>query len=204
MTCQKALWNTLREDRSGVLECSWPSLFLFPLLSIHSYVCCRTQNWTPVQLAVSFDQYIVTSRQHQISWNPLLVIPPLCTILFFLGIPSFLFSWRFSITLSYRYDITVLNDTLIPGFSMLSGIFRINKVRSSRPEVFCQKVFLVISQNSQENRPQACIFIKKETLAQVFTCEFCEISKNTFFHRTPLAAASTGSSFSLELPFSWL
>ena len=24
-------------------------------------------------------------------------------------------------------------------------------------------------------------FIKKETLAQVFSCEFCEISKNTFF-----------------------
>ena len=24
-------------------------------------------------------------------------------------------------------------------------------------------------------------FIKRETLAQVFSCEFCEISKNTFF-----------------------
>ena len=33
-------------------------------------------------------------------------------------------------------------------------------------------------------------FIKKETLAQVFSCEFCEISKNTFYHRTPLVAAS--------------
>ena len=30
-------------------------------------------------------------------------------------------------------------------------------------------------------RPKACNFIKKETLAQVFCCEFCEISKNTFF-----------------------
>ena len=28
--------------------------------------------------------------------------------------------------------------------------------------------------------PQVCNFIKKETQAQVFTCEFCEISKNTF------------------------
>ena len=36
----------------------------------------------------------------------------------------------------------------------------------------------------------ACNFIKKETLAQVFSCEFCEISKNTFFYRTPLVAAS--------------
>ena len=37
-----------------------------------------------------------------------------------------------------------------------------------------------------------CSFIKKETLAQVFFCEFCEISKNTFFNRTPLVAASAG------------
>ena len=37
---------------------------------------------------------------------------------------------------------------------------------------------------------KVCNFIKKETLAQVFPCEFCEISKNTFFHRTPSVAAS--------------
>ena len=30
----------------------------------------------------------------------------------------------------------------------------------------------------------------KETLAQVFSCKFCEISKNTFIHRTPLVAGS--------------
>ena len=36
----------------------------------------------------------------------------------------------------------------------------------------------------------ACDFIKKEILAQVFSCEFYEISKNTFFHRTSLVAAS--------------
>ena len=30
--------------------------------------------------------------------------------------------------------------------------------------------------------------MKKEFLAQVFSCEFCEISKNTFFYRTPLVA----------------
>ena len=29
-------------------------------------------------------------------------------------------------------------------------------------------------------RPQACNFIKKEALAQVFSCEFCEIFKDTF------------------------
>ena len=31
---------------------------------------------------------------------------------------------------------------------------------------------------------------KKETLAQVLFCEFCETSKNTFFHRRLLVAAS--------------
>ena len=71
--------------------------------------------------------------------------------------------------------------------------------RSSRPEVFCKKVFLEMPQNSQENtcakvsfliRAEAYNFIKKETLAQVFSCEFYEISKNTFFDGTPLVAAS--------------
>ena len=28
--------------------------------------------------------------------------------------------------------------------------------------------------------PESLFFIKKETLTQVFSCEFCEISKNTF------------------------
>ena len=34
---------------------------------------------------------------------------------------------------------------------------------------------------------EACNFVKKETPALVFSCEFYEISKNTF-HRTPLDA----------------
>ena len=56
-------------------------------------------------------------------------------------------------------------------------------------------VFLEIWQNSQENtcarvsflKPPACNFIRKETLSQVFSCEFCEISKSDLFaehHRT--------------------
>ena len=53
-----------------------------------------------------------------------------------------------------------------------------------------KKVFLEISQNSQEItcarvsfliKPEGCNFIKKETLAQVFSSKFSEISKNTFF-----------------------
>ena len=37
---------------------------------------------------------------------------------------------------------------------------------------------------------QARVSIKKETLAQVFSCEFCLISKDTFSYRTPPVAAS--------------
>ena len=33
-----------------------------------------------------------------------------------------------------------------------------------------------------------------ESLAKVFSCSFCEISKNTISHRTPLVAASGNNS----------
>ena len=39
----------------------------------------------------------------------------------------------------------------------------------------------------QKQPPEICNFIKKENLAQVFSCEFREISKNTFCYRTPLS-----------------
>ena len=45
-------------------------------------------------------------------------------------------------------------------------------------------------QTLANHRPEACNFIKKENLAQVFSCEFCEIYKNTCYYRTPLVAAS--------------
>ena len=61
-------------------------------------------------------------------------------------------------------------------------INRLNKYRSSRPEVFCKKVLL-------EN-PRPATLLKKLTLAQVLSCEFFEISKNTFLHRTLLVAVS--------------
>ena len=37
---------------------------------------------------------------------------------------------------------------------------------------------------------QACNFIKRETLAQVFSHKFCQIFKNTFSERTPLVGAT--------------
>ena len=64
-----------------------------------------------------------------------------------------------------------------------------------------KKMSLEVLQNSQEStfarvsfliklQSEACNFIKKETQAQVFSCEFCQISKNTFSYRMPLVAAS--------------
>ena len=56
-----------------------------------------------------------------------------------------------------------------------------------------KKLFWEISQNSQENTCASLFFnnfIKKEALAQVFSCKFCKIWKNTFFYRTPPVAAS--------------
>ena len=38
-------------------------------------------------------------------------------------------------------------------------------------------------------------FIKKETVAQLLSCEFYEIFKNNFFYGTPVVAASEGLSF---------
>ena len=43
----------------------------------------------------------------------------------------------------------------------------------------CARVSFFIKLQTSE--PQACNFIKIETLAQVFSGEFCEISKNTSF-----------------------
>ena len=71
--------------------------------------------------------------------------------------------------------------------------------KSSRPDVFCEKGVLRnfakftgkhLCQGLFFNKVAGvCNFIKKEALAQVFSCEFREISKNTFFHSTPLVVA---------------
>ena len=66
----------------------------------------------------------------------------------------------------------------------------LNNGRSSRPEVFCKKGVLrnfkkLTGKHLCQSlfcNDSACNFIKKETLAQMFSCEFCEISKNTSFY----------------------
>ena len=56
-------------------------------------------------------------------------------------------------------------------------------------ECSVKKVFLEISQNWQENISAR---VSIQTGTQMFSCEFCEISKNPFFHSDtapPLVAA---------------
>ena len=81
-------------------------------------------------------------------------------------------------------------------------VFIINWLKAVAQRCIVKKMFLEFSQNSQENtyarvsfltklQAEACNFIKKETMVQVFPYEFCVfISKNTFSDRTPPVDAS--------------
>ena len=73
--------------------------------------------------------------------------------------------------------------------------------RSSRSDVFCEKGVLInFTKFTGKHLSQSLFFNKvagvrpailfKETLAQVFSCKFCEIFKNAFSYRTLLMAAS--------------
>ena len=71
--------------------------------------------------------------------------------------------------------------------------------RSSRPEVFCKKG--VLRNFAKFTEKHSCQSLKKEALAQVFFCEFCEISKNNFPYRTPPVVASILATVLLHLNF---
>ena len=84
----------------------------------------------------------------------------------------------------------------------LYTIQRLVRKSSHRKCSLEKKVFLEISQNSQENTCPRCLFfdkvaglrpttlLKKEALAQVFYFEFCEIIKNNFFTEHLLTTTS--------------
>ena len=74
--------------------------------------------------------------------------------------------------------------------------FFVFSFKSSRPEVFCEKV--VLRNFTKLTGKHLCqsfffnksYFFKTDTLAQIFSCEFSEIYKNTFSYRTPRVAVS--------------
>ena len=90
------------------------------------------------------------------------------------------------------------------GFSVLALLASQNHIllhcRSSRLEVFCKTgVLRNLAKFTGKSLRQSLFFNKvaglteKQTLAQVLSCQFCQISKNTFSYRTPpMAVSDTG------------
>ena len=77
--------------------------------------------------------------------------------------------------------ITFFKSNFVHHFRLL--VFLLRHFRSSRPEVFCKKgVFRKFVKFTGK-----CLY---QTLTQLFSCEFCKISKNTPFYKTPLVASS--------------
>ena len=75
-----------------------------------------------------------------------------------------------------RWSVLITGHSYIFSFNKFTVI--IFNIKKQPPKVFCKKkVFLEISQNSQEN---TCAR-EKESLAQMFSCEFCEICNKFFF-----------------------
>ena len=60
--------------------------------------------------------------------------------------------------------------------------------RSSHFDLFCK--IGVLRNFAKFTGKHLCQIIKTEALAQVFSCAFCNISKNPFSHRTRQVAAS--------------
>ena len=100
--------------------------------------------------------------------------------------------WRFMVTL------TLLNEILSAWYTVVSCIKELMMInRSSRPKVFCEKGVLrnfvkftgkYLCQSLFFNKASGLQLYLNEFQAQVFSCEFCEISKNTY--RTPPVAPS--------------
>ena len=64
------------------------------------------------------------------------------------------------------------------------------KRQKQPPEVFCKKGSSKNFAKFTGEHLYQSLFFKKETLAQAFSCEFCEISKNAFFTEQLLTTAS--------------
>ena len=89
--------------------------------------------------------------------------------------------FKFSCNDSYRSSLPEVfcKDGVIRNFVKFAGkhlcqSFFFNKVAGLRPATLLKNI----------------LWLKKITLVQVFSCEFCEISKNTFSYRKPPVAAS--------------
>ena len=98
--------------------------------------------------------------------------------------------WRRLQDMSWRRleDILKINKCLLGNFSKFTG------------KHLCQSPFF----NKVADLRPATLF-KKETLAQVFSCEFWGICKNTFFYRTtPVASSVIRGCLLIISHFKWI
>ena len=107
------------------------------------------------------------------------------------------FFFRFAIVDCKSHDFHILVNWRLPALIEKLGVLNCWRYkglnsRSSHEKCSIKKVFLKISPNSQENtcarvsyliklQASTCNFIKNEIRAQVFSCEFFQIFKNTYF-----------------------
>ena len=119
-------------------------------------------------------------------------------------LPLNMLSFSSQIHESYSNHNVVLFERIVKSlFSTTSAnVFSISDkylgpchLQKQPPEMFCEKVVpRNFTKFTGKHLCQSLFFnkvAKKETLAQVISCEFCEISKNTLFQRTHVVAAST-------------
>ena len=84
-----------------------------------------------------------------------------------------------------------LKKSLLIAQSKKSKFTAIVLTEAVAPMCSVKKMLLKNSKYPQENTcAKTCNFIKKAAMAQVFSCECCEIFKNTFLYRTPPVATS--------------
>ena len=92
----------------------------------------------------------------------------------------FLPAYIYTIIFSKSKDNSLISERIdITGYDGSRGRLKLPGAVAQRCSV--KKVFLRISQNSQESTCARVSFLIKLTLTQAFSCEFREMSKNTFF-----------------------
>ena len=79
-----------------------------------------------------------------------------------------------------------------PCGKMLGTVDKLSNFLGVRNHLFLAVIYEYVLYVIHEKKiwSQGCNFIKNETSTQMFSCEFSEIFKNIFFHRTPPMGAS--------------
>ena len=97
-----------------------------------------------------------------ISFNSVLVSVFLSVLVAYLTLEIY---WNIVVTFRNSHWKCSVKKSVLRNFAKFTGKY------------LCQSLFF--------NKVAACNFIENETLKQVFSCEFCEISKNTIFIEHP-------------------